>query len=116
MLMVVMAQGAREVLGGVRMVLNLAGGWALRLMILSVLFFSKHSIFAYLCPIFSIQDSDYGMRTPRKPFMAGAAGGMFGGAVAGGGMMPSDLVAAAGTPSNLGKIGDAGAFILFCCL
>ena len=27
--------------------------------------------------------------------------------MAGGGMMPSDLAAAAGTPSNLGKIGDA---------
>ncbi|KII83379.1 hypothetical protein PLICRDRAFT_148152 [Plicaturopsis crispa FD-325 SS-3] len=56
-------------------------------------------------------DSDYNTRTPRKPFGAGA-GGVFGGgaAVAGGGaggMMPSDLAAAAGTPSNLGKVGDA---------
>ncbi|KAJ3509073.1 hypothetical protein NLJ89_g5414 [Agrocybe chaxingu] len=47
-------------------------------------------------------DSDYPTRTPRKGF-----GGMnpFG-AVPAGGMMPGDL-AAAGTPSNLGKIGDA---------
>ena len=52
------------------------------------------------------------MRTPRKPFAA--AGGMYGGAVAGGGMMPSDLAAAAGTPSNLGKIGDAGTSFLSC--
>ncbi|EMD41130.1 hypothetical protein CERSUDRAFT_111699 [Gelatoporia subvermispora B] len=52
-------------------------------------------------------DSDYG-RTPRKSFGGGAVtgGGMFAGG-AGGGMYPSDLAAAAGTPSNLGKIGDA---------
>jgi len=39
----------------------------------------------------------------------GAGAGIFGGAVVsgGGGMLPGDL-AAAGTPSNLGKIGDAG--------
>ncbi|KAH7921984.1 AAA-domain-containing protein [Leucogyrophana mollusca] len=51
-------------------------------------------------------DSDFATRTPRKPF---GAAGMFGGAVSGGGagMIPGDLVAAAGTPSNLGKIGDA---------
>ena len=53
------------------------------------------------------QDSDYNTRTPRKPF-----GGVFGGGAAvaggaGGGMLPGDLAAAAGTPSNLGKIGDA---------
>jgi len=48
-------------------------------------------------------DSDYPTRTPRKPF-----GGIapFGGAMPAGGMMPGDL-ATAGTPSNLGKIGDA---------
>lgn len=39
---------------------------------------------------------------------AGGMGGLFG-AAAGGGMMPSDLAAAAaGTPSNLGKVGDSG--------
>jgi hypothetical protein len=53
------------------------------------------------------QDSDYNTRTPRKPF-----GGVFGGGgavagSAGGSMLPGDLAAAAGTPSNLGKIGDA---------
>ncbi|OCH93260.1 AAA-domain-containing protein [Obba rivulosa] len=52
-------------------------------------------------------DSDYG-RTPRKPFGGGAVtgGGMFAGG-AGGGLYPTDLAAAAGTPSNLGKVGDA---------
>jgi len=56
------------------------------------------------------QDSDHGARTPRKPFAA-ASGGLYGGSV---GMMPSDLAAAAGTPSNLGKIGDSGdLFLLF---
>lgn len=51
-------------------------------------------------------DSDHPTRTPRKPFGALAP---FGGAVAGAagsGMMPGDL-AAGGTPSNLGKIGNA---------
>ena len=57
-----------------------------------------------------IQDSDHGMRTPRKPYTS-AAGGMYGGAGLGGGMMAGDLAAAAGTPSNLGKIGDAGEFL-----
>ncbi|KIK70579.1 hypothetical protein GYMLUDRAFT_148547 [Collybiopsis luxurians FD-317 M1] len=49
-------------------------------------------------------DSDVPSRTPRKPFGLGA----FEGAVAGGGggLLPGDL-AAAGTPSNLGKIGDS---------
>ncbi|KAH7916660.1 AAA-domain-containing protein [Hygrophoropsis aurantiaca] len=51
-------------------------------------------------------DSDFATRTPRKPF---GTAGMFGGAVSGGGagMLPGDLVATAGTPSNLGKVGDA---------
>ena len=35
------------------------------------------------------------------------AGGAGGGAFAGAGMLPTDLAAAAGTPSNLGKMGDA---------
>ncbi|RDX41221.1 AAA-domain-containing protein [Lentinus brumalis] len=54
-------------------------------------------------------DSDHATRTPRKPFgLAGAGGGVFaGGAGAAGGFLPSDLAAAAGTPSNLGKVGDA---------
>ncbi|KDQ53031.1 hypothetical protein JAAARDRAFT_39748 [Jaapia argillacea MUCL 33604] len=59
-------------------------------------------------------DSDYATRTPRKPFggIAGV-GGIGGGALAGGagasggGLFPSDLAAAAGTPSNFGKVGDA---------
>ncbi|KZT13243.1 AAA-domain-containing protein [Laetiporus sulphureus 93-53] len=51
-------------------------------------------------------DSDYPTRTPRKPFGAGAmdGGGVFAGGA--GGLLPSDLAAAAGTPSNLGKVGD----------
>ncbi|KAI0751701.1 AAA-domain-containing protein [Daedaleopsis nitida] len=58
-------------------------------------------------------DSDYATRTPRKPFGlgAGAGGGVFAGgagaAGATGGFLPGDLAAAAGTPSNLGKVGDA---------
>ncbi|KAF8972102.1 hypothetical protein BDZ97DRAFT_1752715 [Flammula alnicola] len=49
-------------------------------------------------------DSDYPTRTPRKPFGGIAPFGA--GAVPAGGMLPGDL-AAGGTPSNLGKIGDA---------
>lgn len=51
-------------------------------------------------------DSDNPSRSPRKTF-----GGMnpFGGAVAAGGVLPNAL-AAAGTPSNLGKIGDSGMY------
>ncbi|KAH9950116.1 AAA-domain-containing protein [Amylocystis lapponica] len=53
-------------------------------------------------------DSDHPTRTPRKPFGVGLPGGMFaGGAGTGGGLFPTDLAAAAGTPSNMGKIGDA---------
>lgn len=54
-------------------------------------------------------DSDHVGRTPRKPFGAtGGMGGVFaGGAGASGGLFASDLAAAAGTPSNLGKVGDA---------
>ncbi|KAI0717585.1 hypothetical protein C8T65DRAFT_571662 [Cerioporus squamosus] len=56
-------------------------------------------------------DSDHATRTPRKPFGlagAGGGGGVFaGGAGAAGGFLPGDLAAAAGTPSNLGKVGDA---------
>ncbi|KZT23205.1 AAA-domain-containing protein [Neolentinus lepideus HHB14362 ss-1] len=57
-------------------------------------------------------DSDYATRTPRKPFggIAGAAnmsGALAGGAGSGGGgLFPTDLAAAAGTPSNFGKVGD----------
>ncbi|KAG9317030.1 AAA-domain-containing protein [Chiua virens] len=58
-------------------------------------------------------DSDIPTRTPRKPF--GTAGGFIGagtvgaGAVGAGGagMLPGELAAAAGTPSNLGKVGDS---------
>ncbi|KAI0368432.1 AAA-domain-containing protein [Pilatotrama ljubarskyi] len=56
-------------------------------------------------------DSDFATRTPRKPFggLAGAGGGgvFAGGAANAGGFLPGDLAAAAGTPSNLGKVGDA---------
>ena len=52
-----------------------------------------------------MQDSDYGTRTPRKPFGANLA--PLGSGMAAGGFLPGDL-AAAGTPSNLGRIGDAG--------
>ncbi|PCH41735.1 AAA-domain-containing protein [Wolfiporia cocos MD-104 SS10] len=56
-------------------------------------------------------DSDYPTRTPRKGFGASGMGGMFaggaGGAGGGGNMYAGDLAAAAGTPSNLGKVGDA---------
>lgn len=56
------------------------------------------------------KDSDYNTRTPRKPFGGVFAGGA---AVAGGagGMLPGDM-ATAGTPSNMGKIGDACMFFL----
>ncbi|KAG8218228.1 AAA-domain-containing protein [Butyriboletus roseoflavus] len=53
-------------------------------------------------------DSDIPTRTPRKGF--GTADGWMGaGAVGAGGagLLPGELVAAAGTPSNLGKIGDS---------
>lgn len=49
-------------------------------------------------------DSDYATRTPRKPFGANLA--PLGSGMAAGGFMPGDL-AAAGTPSNLGRIGEA---------
>lgn len=49
-------------------------------------------------------DSDVPSRTPRKPMGAGAGGGLF--AAGGAGLFPDSL--AAGTPSNLGKVTDAG--------
>ncbi|KAI1792573.1 AAA-domain-containing protein [Ganoderma leucocontextum] len=57
-------------------------------------------------------DSDHATRTPRKPFGgiagAGGSGGIFAaGGAGGGGFLPGDLAAAAGTPSNLGKVSDA---------
>ncbi|CAL1716188.1 unnamed protein product [Somion occarium] len=53
-------------------------------------------------------DSDYATRTPRKPFgVEAAGGGIFAGSAGGTGLFPGDLAAAAGTPSNLGKVGDA---------
>jgi hypothetical protein len=56
--------------------------------------------FAVVCKTHvHIQDSDHGMRTPRKPYTA-AAGGMYGGAGLGGGTMVGDLTAAVGTPSD----------------
>ena len=53
-------------------------------------------------------DSDGPTRTPAKPFGAGASAGANGAffAGAGGGMYP-DTLAAAGTPSNLGKVSEA---------
>jgi hypothetical protein len=53
------------------------------------------------------QDSDYPTRTPRKPF--GGINPYGGSAMAGGGMLGGEI-AAGGTPSNLGKIGDSGSF------
>lgn len=55
------------------------------------------------------KDSDIPTRTPKKGF--GTADGLMGaGAVGAGGasMLPGELAAVAGTPSNLGKIGDSG--------
>ncbi|KAG1833621.1 hypothetical protein F4604DRAFT_2017812 [Suillus subluteus] len=55
-------------------------------------------------------DSDFPTRTPRKPFGGAGVFGAGGPISAGGaGLLPGDLAAAAaaGTPSNLGKIGDA---------
>ncbi|KAI0786557.1 hypothetical protein C8Q75DRAFT_721352 [Abortiporus biennis] len=53
-------------------------------------------------------DSDFASRTPRKPYGVGAGGGLFAGNAGGAGsLFPSELAAAAGTPSNLGKVGDA---------
>ncbi|KAI6027083.1 AAA-domain-containing protein [Pisolithus marmoratus] len=52
------------------------------------------------------QDSDVPLRTPRKNFGDGALLGA--GAMSAGGLLPSDFAAAtAGTPSNLGKIGES---------
>lgn len=51
-------------------------------------------------------DSDVPLRTPRKNFGDGALLGA--GAMSAGGLLPGDFAAAtAGTPSNLGKIGEA---------
>jgi hypothetical protein len=58
---------------------------------------------SFIGSISFLQDSDYPTRTPRKPFGLNPFGA---GAVAAGGMLPGEL--AGGTPSNLGKIGDAG--------
>lgn len=53
-------------------------------------------------------DSDFPSRNPRKNLgLGGAGGGLFAGSAGAGGLLPGDLAAAAGTPSNLGKIGDA---------
>ncbi|KAH9941140.1 AAA-domain-containing protein [Epithele typhae] len=54
-------------------------------------------------------DSDNPTRTPRKQGggLGGTAGNMFAGGVGTGGFLPGDLAAAAGTPSNLGKVNDA---------
>jgi ATPase family AAA domain-containing protein 2 len=38
---------------------------------------------------------------------------MFAGSAGAGGLLPGDLAAAAGTPSNLGKIGDAGMYRIY---
>jgi hypothetical protein len=49
-----------------------------------------------------IQDSDVPTRAPRKGFgNAAFTGGL-------NGLLPGDLAAAAGTPANFGKVGDAG--------
>ncbi|KAI0092884.1 hypothetical protein BDY19DRAFT_926936 [Irpex rosettiformis] len=52
-------------------------------------------------------DSDYPTRTPRKGMTGGfgGSGGLFAGSAGTGGLLPSDL--AAGTPSHMGKIGEA---------
>ncbi|KAJ4464470.1 hypothetical protein J3R30DRAFT_3319302 [Lentinula aciculospora] len=52
-------------------------------------------------------DSDVPTRTPRKPFGGMGMAGGFEGAVAGGGGLISGDLAAAGTPSNLGKVDDS---------
>ncbi|KAG8935873.1 hypothetical protein FRC02_005872 [Tulasnella sp. 418] len=57
-------------------------------------------------------DSDVPTQTPRKPFSAaagGASNSLFAAGASGTGMLPSDLAAAAGTPSNLGKVGTDSA-------
>ena len=49
-----------------------------------------------------MQDSDAPTRAPRKGFgNAAFTGGLSG-------ILPGDLAAAAGTPANFGKVGDAG--------
>ena len=53
------------------------------------------------------QHSDYPIRTPRKPF--GGINPYEGGVMASGDMLGGEI-AAASTPSNLGKIGDLGSF------
>lgn len=57
-------------------------------------------------------DSDVPSRTPRKPLGAGAGGGLF--AAGGAGLFQDGL--AAGTPSNLGKVTDAGMCLLGLCM
>ncbi|KAF7799964.1 hypothetical protein EIP86_011207 [Pleurotus ostreatoroseus] len=52
-------------------------------------------------------DSDYNTRTPRKNLGLGATGNFLAGSAGAGGVLPADLAAAAGTPSNLGKVGEA---------
>jgi hypothetical protein len=66
----------------------------------------------FFCSHLYLQDLNYGMRTPRKPAgYTAPAGGMYSGAGHGSGMMARNLAAAAGTPSNLGMIGNAGTFL-----
>ncbi|KAI0763215.1 hypothetical protein BC629DRAFT_1583945 [Irpex lacteus] len=52
-------------------------------------------------------DSDYPTRTPRKGLSGGfgGTGGLFAGSAGAGGLLPADL--AAGTPSHMGKVGEA---------
>ena len=45
----------------------------------------------------------------------GAAGGLFAGSAGTGGLLPGDFVTA-GTPSNLGKIGDTGTQWYYDCI
>ncbi|EJD42383.1 AAA-domain-containing protein, partial [Auricularia subglabra TFB-10046 SS5] len=57
-------------------------------------------------------DSDGFTRTPRRPLAGAGGGGNLFSAGAGGSMFPSDLAAAAGTPSNLGRVGAGTAAAL----
>lgn len=62
-----------------------------------------------------MKDSDFATRTPRKNLgLGGAGGGLFAGSAGAGALLPGDLAAAAGTPSNLGKVGDAGTYCSQC--
>ena len=91
----------RKALVGVSMGQNLADSWASRGK-------TRYVAFILHCPCLTqvLQDSDAPTRAPRKGFgNAALTGGL-------NSLLPGDLAAAAGTPANFGKVGDAGGSFL----